>query len=177
MARKSEPSFVRPKSVTRDDVGVREAARRLGLALEAARELVLAAELGQEDLDGEVLAHHRVLGAVDGAHAAHAEAAHDAVAIADDGADERIEDGRAAARTERVLELDLLGAARAAGHAPTAPRGAGLPRWIDDDDERPEPRGLGRGFATVARAAAGRRRQSRGADRAGGARRARPPPA
>ena len=90
-----------------DDVRVLQAARRLGLALEAARELVLAAQLRQQDLDGEILAHHRVLGAIDGAHAAHAEAAHDAVALADDGADERIDDGRAAARAEGVLELDL----------------------------------------------------------------------
>ena len=124
-------SLVRPKSVTVMMLGCCEAARRLGLALEAARELVLAAELGQQDLDGEIAAHHRVLGAVDGAHAAHADAAHDAVAIADDRADERIDDGRAAARTEGVLELDLPRAARAAGHE-LRRRGAPASGWLVD---------------------------------------------
>ena len=99
-----------------DDVGVREAARRLGLALEAARELLAAAELGQQHLDREIAPHHRVLGAIDRAHAAHADAAHDAVALADDRADQRIDHGRAAARTERVLDLDLERAAGAGGH-------------------------------------------------------------
>ena len=99
-----------------DDVRVSEAARRLGLALEAAGELFLAAELGQEDLDGEIAPHHGVLGAIDRAHAADADAADDAVALADDGADERVDDRRSAAGTERVLQLDLGGATPAGGH-------------------------------------------------------------
>ena len=99
-----------------DDVRVGEAAGGLGLALEAARELVLAAELGQQDLDREIAAHHHVLGAVDGAHAADADAADDAVALADDGADERIDHGRAAEGTEGVLQLDLGVASSAARH-------------------------------------------------------------
>ena len=107
---------VRPKSVTVMMFGWVEAAGRFGLALEAAGELFLAAELGQQHLDREIAAHHRVLGAIDGAHAADADAADDAVALADDGADERIGDGRAAARTERVLQLDLGGASSAARH-------------------------------------------------------------
>ena len=92
---------MRPKSVTVMMFGWVEPAGRFGLALEAARELFLAAELGEQHLDRQIAAHHRVLGAVDGAHAADADAADDAVALADDGADERIGDGRAAARAER----------------------------------------------------------------------------
>ena len=106
----------------RDDVGVGETARRLGLALEAASELLAAAELGQQHLDREIAPHHRVLGAIDRAHAADADAAHDAVALADDRADQRIDHGRAAARTERVLDLDLERAAGAGGHVVSSGR-------------------------------------------------------
>src|SRR5262249_32098943 len=86
--------------------GVGQAARRLGLALEAARELLLAAELGEENLDGQIPPHHRVLGAIDRAHAADADAAHDPVALADDGADHGIGDRRPAARTEGSPDLN-----------------------------------------------------------------------
>ena len=117
-----------------DDVRVGEAAGRLGLALEAARELFLAAQLGQQHLDREIAPHHRVLGAVHGAHAADADAADDAVALTDDDADERVGDGPAAARTERVLQLDLGGASSAARHRQRAPdvrasAGAALGGW------------------------------------------------
>ncbi len=117
-----------------DDVRVREPAGRLGLALEAARELFLAAQLGQQHLDREIAPHHRVLGAVHGAHAADADAADDAVALTDGDADERVGDGPAAARTERVLQLDLGGASSAARHRQRAPdvrasAGAALGGW------------------------------------------------
>ena len=101
ITRNSEPSGVRPKSVTVMMFGCVEPAGRLGLAFEAARELFLAAQLGQQHLDGEIAAHHRVLGAIHRAHAADADAADDAVAVTDDDADERIGDraSRSGSRT------------------------------------------------------------------------------
>ena len=111
IARKSDPSAVRPKSVTVMMLGW---ARRLADSASRSKRRAnssLPDELGQQHLDGQIAPHHRVLGAVDRPHAAHADAAHDAVALADDGADERIGDGRAAAGAEGVLQLHLGGAA------------------------------------------------------------------
>ena len=99
-----------------DDVGVVEPAGRFGLALEPAGELLLARQLRQEDLDRQIAAHHRVLGAVDGPHPADADAADDPIALADDGADEGIGHRRAAAGAEGVLQLNLAGAADTARH-------------------------------------------------------------
>ena len=147
ITRNSEPSGGAAEVGDGDDVRVGEAAGRLGLALEAARELFLAAQLGQQHLDREIAAHHRVLGAVHGAHAADADAADDAVALTDDDADERVGDGRAAARTERVLAAGprrcILRSSpssaprfRSAGAADDVRASAGVgARRVDDGDD------------------------------------------
>ena len=86
-----------------DDVGVIEARRGLGLALEAARHLVEAAELGVQELERQLLLEHDVLDAIDGAHAAAAERREHAVALGDEAADEWIaSDGLGCASTERT---------------------------------------------------------------------------
>ena len=67
------PSAVRPKSVTATMFGMVEPGRGFGLALEAARDLVEAAELGVQELERQLLLEHHVLDAIDGAHAAATE--------------------------------------------------------------------------------------------------------
>ena len=102
MARNSEPSAVRPKSVTVMMFGW---SRRLADSASRSKrrgELLVAAELGEQDLDRQIAAHHRVLGAVDRAHAADADAADDPVALADDGADEADRSTGAPQRAQKV---------------------------------------------------------------------------
>ena len=101
ITRNSEPSAVRPKSVTVMMFGW---SRRLADSASRSKRRAnssLPPSSGSSTLMAEIAAHHRVLGAVDGAHAADADPADDPVALADDGADERIGDGRAAARSRR----------------------------------------------------------------------------
>lgn len=67
------------------DVGVADLRGGLGLAAEAVAELGIGGEPGGEDLDGDLGAEAKVLGLVDGAHAALAEGPENAIAGADDG--------------------------------------------------------------------------------------------
>ena len=61
------------------DVGVVQDAGGLGLLLEAAQAIGVGGEGGGEDLDGDVAAEARVLGAVDLPHAAGADGGEDLV--------------------------------------------------------------------------------------------------
>src|SRR5207249_4386839 len=63
---------------------------RLRLAAEAAHEVLIPAELAEEQLHGHVLAHVHVLDLVHGAHAALAELREHAVAAIDDAAKQRV---------------------------------------------------------------------------------------
>ena len=74
----------------RDDVGVGKPARRLRLAFESPRSVLNIAELGAQELERQHLLHQGVLDAEDRPHPAFADAAKDAIALADDGIDERI---------------------------------------------------------------------------------------
>jgi hypothetical protein len=56
------------------------------LAQEAGGEGFIVAQLGREELEGLRLVHERVLGEIDGSHAALAELADDAIALVDDHA-------------------------------------------------------------------------------------------
>jgi hypothetical protein len=62
------------------DVGVSHLAGELDLGPEAARHIGIAGQLGAEDLDRDVFVKRPVVGLVDGAHAAAADAAEDGVA-------------------------------------------------------------------------------------------------
>ena len=74
-----------------DDVLVADRAREPRLLQQARDEVALRDELLQQHLHRDALADDGVLGLVDRAHAALADAAHDLVAVRQDGADQRIE--------------------------------------------------------------------------------------
>ena len=73
-----------------DDVGVADLGRGARLAAEARHQVRLPRELRVQDLERDLLADLDVLGLVDGAHAAGAEHALDAIAPVDDHADQRL---------------------------------------------------------------------------------------
>src|SRR5262249_22936361 len=73
-----------------DDVRMVELGRRLGLALEAARDLFQPPELGVQELERQLLFEHHVLDAIHGAHPAAAERRDHPVAVRHDAADERV---------------------------------------------------------------------------------------
>ena len=66
-----------------EDVGVRDAAGELDLALEALQRIGVLGDVGADELQGDVPVELLVVHEVDGAHAAHAEQALDAVPVAD----------------------------------------------------------------------------------------------
>ncbi len=74
----------------RNDVGVAQAAGRLRLALEAPRGICDFAKLGAQELERQHLLHVDVLDAKDRSHPPLADAAEDAVALADDRVGEGI---------------------------------------------------------------------------------------
>ncbi|MEZ4300478.1 MAG: hypothetical protein R3B70_36370 [Polyangiaceae bacterium] len=75
------------------DVGVAEVGGGDGLALEAGDDLLARALAGGEELEGDLLAQGLVHRLVDGAHAALAELADNAVPTGHEGADERVGGG------------------------------------------------------------------------------------
>ncbi len=82
-----------PEVVDGDDVGVLEAGNGVGFALEPADGGLVAEVLGPDHLERDGSFQVELCRAVDGAHAALADARVDAVAVGDDPADERIGDG------------------------------------------------------------------------------------
>ena len=95
--------------MTRDRVGVVQAARRARLGDEAGGGVLLADEVRVDDLDRDGAAEVRLLGAVDAPHPADADEIEDDVAAGERAADERVvaarrdlADGEAARRAELV---------------------------------------------------------------------------
>ena len=96
--REEVPSLDLADVVDAADVGVGDAAREAHLGVEALEPGRLGRELRRQELQGDGLAELEVVGAVDLAHAAAADEADDAVALAEDRA------GREAAAVERGEE-------------------------------------------------------------------------
>src|ERR1035438_1262762 len=69
-----------------DDIGMANLAEGAHLAQETCGEGLVLAQFGGEEFQGAGLVHEGVLGEVDGAHAALAQLAHDAVTVVDDHA-------------------------------------------------------------------------------------------
>ena len=92
------------------DVGVRDAARELDLALEALQRIGVLGDVGADELQGDVAVELLVVHEIDGAHAAHAEQALDAVPVTDLEARRQHDRGHAPRRLAGPL-LERRGAA------------------------------------------------------------------